>query len=735
MRFSRVVLIVSTLALISGGYWYFFVRTTKAVTSTTTIVVSTGSIRNTIKSTGKISPIQSTSLSFTKQGAVSKIYKKVWDPVKAWEVIAEIDAKSAYMDIENAKISLENAKNNYDKLYKATTESDKIRAKNTLTESETTLKLLQSQYDNLLLTQQNTIRETEANIKLLQEQVNLARSELEYTKKNANTDTTSNNLEKDLANGFQTIEDAARIIPDMMKSFKDVTMIDDKSNPRYGDLSARDAWIKSQTESLYTALVQEITAFNSDLINLRNSSPKTFDATLKTLGTTSTLFTRLSTLSTLIVSEYDNSIESNNMTSTYISGIKSSMNSYGTTLGSKLSSINSYVATLKWYGTADLIALSNKNTIASKEQALLSAENTLTNAKSSYEALKKSQATDRISKEQDITKQKDTILLNQTLYNELIQGPTNTDLISAENSIASAEISLEKANLNLRDYQIIATFDGVINDIPWAIGDTTQSTEWVLIENKDMYQIALSLDQIDIVKVKKWMHAQIVLDAFPTDTYTWVVDRVSAVPTETSGVVSYEAIISLVIPRTDIYTKMSATVEITTTDKNNILVIPASAISMNNGVAYVQKVTDPAIISSTVANFRSRGNQRSFSGSLRSGSGNELSQSGYIRRSGSGGFSWSATLTGSGRSYGGNRIQKNNSLTYGLTTTQTINTTWVPITTGLTDGQYIEVTSGLESGDVVAITKSSSTTSSSSGSSTSSTSRRNTGFGGPPPGF
>lgn len=75
------------------------------------------------------------------------------------------------------------------------------------------------------------------------------------------------------------------------------------------------------------------------------------------------------------------------------------------------------------------------------------------------------------------------------------------------------------------------------------------------------------------------MNAKITLDAFPNETYTGQISRVSAVPTETSGVVSYEAVVELSIPRTDVYSKMSATVEVIVTEKSNILTLPASAIT------------------------------------------------------------------------------------------------------------------------------------------------------------
>lgn len=49
-----------------------------------------------------------------------------------------------------------------------------------------------------------------------------------------------------------------------------------------------------------------------------------------------------------------------------------------------------------------------------------------------------------------------------------------------------------------------------------------------------MYEINLSLDQVDIVKIKPGMRANISLDAFPGEMYTGSVASISALPTETS---------------------------------------------------------------------------------------------------------------------------------------------------------------------------------------------------------
>lgn len=166
-------------------------------------------------------------------------------------MIAEIDAKSAYMDIENAKLSLSNARNNYNKLFSNITESDKIRAKNTLEESKANLELLESQYKNLLVTEKNILTENESSVKLLADKVALATSDLEYTKKNISTDTTSNNLEKDLSNAKILLEDTNSLFPETLKDIQTVLYIGNESFYGYGDFSGKDPAIKENARTLY----------------------------------------------------------------------------------------------------------------------------------------------------------------------------------------------------------------------------------------------------------------------------------------------------------------------------------------------------------------------------------------------------------------------------------------------------------------------------------------------------
>ena len=139
MRIPRWAIGSAVLLAWWWGYWYFFMRDPAVSVTSQVVRVMEWSITSSVKTTGKISPVQTSLVSFTRQGTISKLYKNIGDTVTVGDVIAEIDASDAYMDIRNAKISLDNANNSYNKLYSSSTATDKIRAKNTLEESRNAL--------------------------------------------------------------------------------------------------------------------------------------------------------------------------------------------------------------------------------------------------------------------------------------------------------------------------------------------------------------------------------------------------------------------------------------------------------------------------------------------------------------------------------------------------------------------------------------------------------------------
>lgn len=589
----KITYFILTIIILSGSYYLYtkFYGAKTATTRSTTVTVSTGSIRNVVKVTGKVYPVQESNLTFTKQGTITAIYKKVWDTVKAGELVAELDAKTTKLDYSNARISLSNAQNNLNKLVGWSSETSKIRASNTLSESEAKLILLEKQYESLIKQQENGIITSEANIKSLEEKLALAKSDLTYTEKNIDTNTNTNNIERDVANAYSLIESSYQLITPSIKTLTDTLLLESKSTSTYGAIGENNPELKSQLEKLYTKILEEEKSIQSTMTEVRGKTTS-LTSVLVWLTEMRTTISDLSSLTSLAISVLRASKTGQELPTDFLDRKISSIETLNSSVLSKYNSINSTLASLKNYGNDSIQDLANKNSIASKNSSVTNAENDLAKAKIALEETRKTNESNILSAKQNIETQKNTIKLNNASYRDALTS-SSTDLISAQNSVKSAQISLEKAWLALKDYQIYSTFDGVIRDIPWVVWDTVTSSsstsaENISITNSGGYEIRVSLDQVDIVKIKPGMNAKISLDAYANSTFTGTVSSVSPTPVESSNVVSYTAKILMPSIDREVYSNMSATVQIIITEKNDVLIIPTKAIKSDKWKTYVQ---------------------------------------------------------------------------------------------------------------------------------------------------
>ncbi len=582
--------------IILGGSYYLYTKFYGAKTTTTksTIVtVSTGSIRSVVKVTGKVYPVQESNLTFTKQGTITAIYKKNGDSVKAGDLIAELDAKSVKLDLANSKISLSNAQNNLNKILGGSSETSKIRAANTLSDSEAKLTLLEQQYETLLSQQNNSINTSEANIKSAEEKLALAKSDLDYTKQNINTTTTTNNIERDVANAYSLIESSYQLLKPSLETLSDKLLLENKTSSTYGAIGENNQELKTKLEELYKRVTDEVKTVETVMTEVRSKTTSLTDIIVG-LNEIQTRMSNLSALTSLSLSVLRASRTGLELTSDFLDDKISAIETLNNSVISKYSSINSTLASLKNYGNDSIQALADKNSIASKNSAVTNTENDLAKAKISLDELRRTNEANLLSAKQNIESQQNAIKLNKASYKDAITS-TNTDLISAQNSVKSAQISLEKSQLTLKDYQIYSTFDGIIRDIPWTVWDTvtsssSSSAENISITNSGGYEVRVSLDQVDIVKIKTGMSAKISLDAYADTTFTWIVSAVSPTPTESSNVVSYTAKILMPTINKEVYSNMSATIQIIIAEKDNVLIIPSKATKSEKWKTYVQVI-------------------------------------------------------------------------------------------------------------------------------------------------
>ena len=190
---------------------------------------------------------------------------------------------------------------------------------------------------------------------------------------------------------------------------------------------------------------------------------------------------------------------------------------------------------------------------------------------------------------------------------------TESKYLNADADIANANAKVAAA---LRNYQensaiIVAPAIGVISDLALAAGvvvnasfATSSTSGATIVSAQTIGKISnfgsqltasVSLTEIDVIKVKANQKATITLDAYPEMTFTGKVLSVNTSGSSSSGVTSYPVTILLDPVTVEIYPNMSVTAEIITSIKDNVILVPSTAITTDNSGSAVQVKKDNQI--------------------------------------------------------------------------------------------------------------------------------------------
>ncbi|MEG3180977.1 efflux RND transporter periplasmic adaptor subunit [Sphingomonas sp. LT1P40] len=195
--------------------------------------------------------------------------------------------------------------------------------------------------------------------------------------------------------------------------------------------------------------------------------------------------------------------------------------------------------------------------------------------------------------------------------------PAKTELDNARAAVARAAATLraaqaqvvsQQASLNStitqRNKAIIRSpVNGVVLARQVEPGQTVASsfntpTLFVIAEDLSAMELEVAIDEADVGQVKDGQKASFTVDAFPGQTFPATIQRVdvgsnlsaqatsTASTTATTGqVVSYAATLSVANPEQKLRPGMTATAEIVTLEKNNVLLVPNAALRFTPAVA------------------------------------------------------------------------------------------------------------------------------------------------------
>jgi len=176
---------------------------------------------------------------------------------------------------------------------------------------------------------------------------------------------------------------------------------------------------------------------------------------------------------------------------------------------------------------------------------------------------------------------------------------TNRDWLAAEEKYLDQDaiISQAKAAVSSSWFSYQATIDGkvtapisaTIANLSVSPGqEVTASQNAMVIGSAVETWVKLTVSEASVVTIEPGQLAKVSVDALSTTPFDAVVKRVDEFGTENSGVVTYNIYLVLSEPSSAIRPAMTVQVDITTQSKDNVLVVPNSAIKPYQGSKAVQ---------------------------------------------------------------------------------------------------------------------------------------------------
>ncbi len=175
----------------------------------------------------------------------------------------------------------------------------------------------------------------------------------------------------------------------------------------------------------------------------------------------------------------------------------------------------------------------------------------------------------------------------QTLA-DLLAGADPLDIKSQEISLQQKENAILDAQQKLADYSIRTPFAGVIAELNLQKGESVSSgtAAATLITTQKVAEI--TLNEIDAAKVKVGQKATLTFDAIEGLSITGEVAEIDTLGTVSSGVVSYGIKITFDVQDERIKPGMSLSANIITDSKQDVLVVPLSAVKTSGESSYVE---------------------------------------------------------------------------------------------------------------------------------------------------
>ncbi|MEI6042423.1 MAG: HlyD family efflux transporter periplasmic adaptor subunit [bacterium] len=185
-----------------------------------------------------------------------------------------------------------------------------------------------------------------------------------------------------------------------------------------------------------------------------------------------------------------------------------------------------------------------------------------------------------------------TIAQKQANLDKVVNGADNLD-------IEAQRINLQQKQLTYQNLFVTAPFDGVIAKISIKPSDAVSSgasVGTIITKNK---VADITVNEVDAAKILAGQKATLTFDAIDALSISGVVQSIDLVGTVTQGVVNYNVKITFDVQDDRVKSGMSVSASIITNNKQDVIVIPNSAVKSKGGIKYVELFSSKVATSTT----------------------------------------------------------------------------------------------------------------------------------------
>jgi HlyD family secretion protein len=547
---NRLIGLVVLAALIAAGAYGLWAIVLSGGGSSAagvqTAKVQRGSISKTVSTTGVAVAQSTANLSFGQSGVVSTLNVTLGQEVKQGDVLAEMDSAQLQSALTTADVNLASAQAKLDDLLNAPTKSDLASADQSVLQAQGSLDQANSALQDLMDGPSNTdLLSAEQAVASAQSQLikaQTSRTDLYTASDDAVTaaEKAVTKAEDALANAKRTADSAADGLVSAKVSLlrAAATYCDTEDHiqdicPQFSEGSFTPL-SKNQIDDLNDSITELITAagaVSDDVQEGAQPTPEptpeptpqpTAEPTLQSTPTAQVLITATTALLSANTS-YKNALASKTSADAAVGSAQDDLQS----------AQNDLQDANKGPSSAD---------IASADVAVASAQLSLDQANEKLAELKAGPTeSDLETAQRNVDVATAGLTVAQAKRDDVYAGTAPKDIDLQRDQVRLAEFSVEQAQKNLQQAQIIAPFDGTVASLNIEAGlMATGGQTAIILNTPNALSLKLTISESDLANVKAGQSGIATFDAIGSTVFPFLIDSIGTNPTTTQGVVNYE---------------------------------------------------------------------------------------------------------------------------------------------------------------------------------------------------